>query len=266
MKKLILNLLILISGVFAFASCNLISSAGFNSKGLPTPAVNNEVLTDKESAVKLDHSTWNELLQKYVTDEGMVDYQGFKKDREKLDKYLKMLSDQNPDESWSTAELLAYYINLYNAYTVDLILRNYPVNSIKDIDSPWTKEFIKVGDTRISLGGLENSILRKMKEPRIHFAINCASISCPKLMNEAYNAENIEEQLERATREFINSDKNEISSGSAKLSSIFDWYKGDFTENGETLIGYVNRYANIKIDPGATISYKEYDWNLNEAK
>ena len=266
MKKLILNFLILISGVFAFASCNLISSAGFNSKGLPTPAANDDVSVNMESAVKLDHSAWNSLLQKYVTEAGMVDYQGFKKDREKLDEYLKMLSDQQPDDSWSKAELLAYYINLYNAYTVDLILRNYPVKSIKDIDAPWTKEIVKVGNTRISLGGLENSVLRKMDEPRIHFAINCASVSCPKLMNEAFTADKIEKQLEKATREFINSDKNEIFQKSAKLSSIFDWYKGDFTENGETLITYINKYSNTRMDPGAKISYKDYDWNLNELK
>lgn len=246
-----------------FASCNLISSAGFNSKGLPTPSVDGNISTD--ATAELDHSTWNSLLQKHVSGEGMVDYQGFKKDREKLDEYLKMLSGQRPDESWSNAELLAYYINLYNAYTVDLILRNYPVKSIKDIDSPWTKEFIKIGDTKISLGGIENSVLRKMNAPRIHFAINCASISCPKLMNEAYTAKNIDKQLEKATSEFINSDKNEISKNSARLSSIFDWYKKDFTEKG-TLVDYVNQYSNTKIDAGASISYKDYNWNLNEAK
>ena len=161
--------------------------------------------------------------------------------------------------------MLAYYINLYNAYTVDLILRNYPTKSIKDIDSPWTKEFVKVGDTEISLGGIENSVLRKMNEPRIHFAINCASISCPKLLNEAFTANKIEEQLERVTKEFVNSDKNEISKNSVKLSSIFDWYKKDFKENG-TVIDYVNQYSNTKINSGASVSYKEYDWNLNEAK
>lgn len=265
MKKFIINFAILISGAFAFASCNLISSAGFNSKGLPTPDVNDEISAEVESAVQLDHSTWNSLLQKHVAKDGMVDYKGFRKDREKLDEYLKMLSDQNPDENWSTAELLAYYINLYNAFTVDLILRNYPVKSIKDIDGPWTKEFIKIGDTKISLGGLENSILRKMNEPRIHFAINCASISCPKLMNEAFTAGKIEAQLERATKEFINSNKNEISKNSVKLSSIFDWYKGDFTENRQSLIDYVNRYSKTKIDPDVSVSFKEYDWNLNEA-
>ncbi len=266
MKKLILFFTILMSGV-VFASCNLISSAGFNSKGLPTPGVNDETQVGGNiEQTKLDHSTWDKLLQKHVAENGMVDYQGFKSDREELDKYLNMLSSQNPDDTWSADELLAYYINLYNAYTVDLILRNYPLKSIKDINGAWTKEFINIGDTEISLGAVENSLLRKMNEPRIHFAINCASISCPKLMDQAFTAENMEELLEKATTEFINSDKNDISQNSVNLSKIFDWYKGDFTGNGRNLADYVNRYSEVKIDSGAEISFKEYDWNLNERK
>lgn len=263
MKKYIVISLILATGYFAFASCNLISSAGFNSKGLPTPDIKDEVSANTNSGVQLDHSAWDALLKKHVREDGMVNYKGFQKDREQLDKYLQMLSAQEPDDNWSNAELLAYYINLYNAYTVDLILRNYPLKSIKDISGPWTKEFIQVGDTDISLGALENSILRKMNEPRIHFAINCASISCPKLMNEAFIAGKIEQQLEKATSEFINSGKNEISEDSAQLSSIFDWYKGDFTENG-SLIDYVNQYSKVKLAPDARIEFKEYNWNLNE--
>lgn len=265
MKKLFLSFAILISGACMFASCNLISSAGLNSKGLPTPDASEQSSTDNSEQI-VDHSIWDELLKKHVKENGLVDYKGFKNDRKKLDKYLKVLSSKNPSEDWGANELLAYYINLYNAYTVDLILRNYPVKSIKDIDSPWTEEFVKVGDTEISLGGIENSVLRKMNEPRIHFAINCASISCPKLMNWAYTADKIDKQLDQATKEFINSDKNEISANSAKLSSIFDWYKKDYTESGMSIIEYVNQYSNTKINSGTKITYKDYNWDLNEAK
>ena len=108
-----------------------------------------------------------------------------------------MLSENEPTEVWSVQELLAYYINTYNAYTVNLILDNYPLKSIKDISGPWTKAIIPIGDNKLSLGGLENGILRKMNEPRIHFAINCASYSCPKLLNEAFTASRIDEQLEQ---------------------------------------------------------------------
>lgn len=264
MKKLIVSFAILISGACMFASCNLISSAGLNSKGLPAPDVGEVSSTDQ--AVEIDHSLWDQLLQDHVQENGLVDYQGFKGDREKLDNYLKMLSSQQPAEAWGADELLAYYINLYNAYTVDLILKNYPVKSIKDISGAWTKEIVKVGDTEISLGGIENSILRKMNEPRIHFAINCASISCPKLMNEAYTADKIEEQLEKAASEFINSDKNEISPNSARLSSIFDWYKKDFTKTGKSLVAFINQYSETKMKSGANISFKDYNWNLNDVK
>jgi hypothetical protein len=119
----------------------------------------------------------------------------------------------------------------------------------------------------LSLGGIENGILRKMDEPRIHFAINCASISCPKLLDEAYTASKINAQLDRAATEFINSDKNDISSNNPKVSSIFDWYAKDFTVNGKKdVIAYINQYSETKINPGATFSYKNYNWDLNEQK
>jgi hypothetical protein len=261
MKKFILHFGLLITGACVFASCNLISSAGFDDKGLPAPKImkNEQVQT----SIKMDHSIWDELLKKHVQENGLVDYKGFQSDRDSLDKYLKSLSANKPDNSWTRKELLAYYINLYNAYTVDLILNNYPVESIKDISGAWTKEFIAIGDVEISLGGIENSLLRKMNEPRIHFAINCASISCPKLLNEAFTATKLEEQLDRVTREFINSDKNEIDNDVVKLSRIFDWYKNDFTENVD-LIGYINKYADKQINLKANISYKDYNWALND--
>ena len=203
-------------------SCNLLSAAGVSSQGQPTKEVENELTsTTANSSVNIDHSQWDKLLKKYVDNEGMVNYKGFKKDEAKLDEYLQMLSEKNPTDDWSVQELLAYYINLYNAATVKLIVENYPVKSIKDIDGAWTKGRVAVGDKMLSLGGIENGILRKMNEPRIHFAINCASISCPKLLDEAYTAAKINEQLERATKEFINSDKNEISTSNPKVSSIF---------------------------------------------
>ncbi|MFV8225602.1 DUF547 domain-containing protein [Christiangramia aquimixticola] len=263
MRKFILNFGIMITGVYMCASCNLISSAGFNDKGLPTPDA--EKIEQFHNSTKIDHSIWDELLKAHVKKDGKVDYQGFKKDRFKLDLYLNKLSGLKPDGTWSRAEILAYYINLYNAYTVDFILQHYPVASIKDISGAWTREFIKIGDVKISLGGIENSLLRKMEEPRIHFAINCASISCPKLLNEAYTPEKLEEQLEKVTAEFINSNENQITPDSVKLSSIFDWYKSDFTQNG-SLIDYLNKYSEVRINSAARISYNDYNWALNDSK
>lgn len=259
------NVVLLLFVAFNFQACNLFSAAGLSSQGQPTKEVTGALQKINASEVLVDHGRWDALLKKYVDKNGMVDYKGFKKDIAELNAYLQMLSEQNPNESWSVEELLAYYINTYNAYTVKLIVDNYPVKSIRDISGAWTKGIVPIGENDLSLGGIENSILRKMNEPRIHFAINCASISCPKLLNEAFTAAKIARQLDQVTKEFINSDKNEIHPQNPKLSSIFDWYRKDYIVNGEVdVIAYINRYSDIKISPDANISYKNYDWDLNE--
>lgn len=263
--KTFLKILLLLTVSFSLQNCALFSAAGLTSQGQPTKEVSGDLSTEMISEEIVDHSQWNLLLQKYVAQNGLVDYKGFASERNLLNSYLNKLSTTEPKESWSVQELLAYYINTYNAYTVALILDNYPVESIKDINGPWTRGIVPIGDKSLSLGGIENGILRKMNEPRIHFAINCASISCPKLLNEAYSAKKIDEQLERVTFEFINGEKNELNASNPMLSSIFDWYKKDFVVDGEVdVIGYINQYSNTKIDLDATVSYKNYNWNLNE--
>lgn len=266
--KTVFNLATIFFLAFFLQSCNLLSAAGISSQGQPTKEVkSNLTSTTANSAVNVDHSQWDKLLKKYVNSDGLVDYKGFKKDQANLDDYLKMLSEKEPTNNWSVQELLAYYINLYNAATVKLIAENYPLKSIKDLDGAWTKGRVAIGNKELSLGGIENGILRKMNEPRIHFAINCASISCPKLLNEAYTASKINEQLDRATKEFINSNENDISPNSPKISSIFDWYAKDFNVNGkQDVIGYINKYSKTKINQGIALTYKNYDWNLNEQK
>ncbi len=269
MKKSIFISLLLISFVAIIVDgCGLLSAAGLANKGLPVIKVpENLVSTIENSEVNLNHSDWSDLLIKHVDSQGKVDYNGFQQDREALTKYLNYLSKIKPTKKWSVQELLAYYINAYNAFTIELILENYPLESIKDINSPWFKPFVPIGDVMISLGGIENSLLRKMNEPRIHFAINCASISCPKLHNEAFTASKINEQLDLVTRNFINSSENEISKNEVKLSKIFEWYEKDYLVNGiNSLAEYVNQYTDVKINPNAKIVFLEYDWGLNEKK
>lgn len=264
--KLLFKLSILILLVAPLQNCSLLTAAGLSSQGQPTKKVEGKLTsTTTNSAVNVDHSEWDTLLKKHVNQQGLVDYKGFQKDRTQLNNYLKKLSSYEPTNEWSVQELLAYYINLYNAYTIELILDNYPTKSIQDIDNAFIKSFIPIGDKNLSLGGIENGVLRKMNEPRIHFAVNCASISCPKLLTEAYTAAKINEQLDRAASEFINSDKNDLSGNVIELSKIFEFYTSDFKVNGETnLAGYVNKYSDKKIDSSAPIKFKEYNWNLNE--
>ena len=211
-----------------------------------------------------NHQKWDDLLKKYVSENGNVDYKGFKKDQVALESYLELLSKNLPEKSWTKNATLAYWINAYNAFTVKLILDNYPIKSIKKINSPWDAVFINLGNKKYSLGEIEHKILRKMNEPRIHFAINCASYSCPNLLNEAYTEKNLNNQLDAAAKSFINDkSKNNITANTIEISSIFDWFTGDFKKKG-TLIDFLNKYSSVKINAKAKIRYKEYNWNLNE--
>ncbi|GMN07754.1 hypothetical protein MTsPCn5_31430 [Croceitalea sp. MTPC5] len=219
-----------------------------------------------EVASTPSHKTWDQLLQKYVDNDGNVAYGSFKKDILELSAYLDLLANNAPTSNWSKNEKLAYYINLYNAATVKLILDNYPTKSIKDIKRPWGRDIVKIGDDLVSLGHIEHKVLRKMNEPRIHFAINCASYSCPKLVNRAFTATEMEGQLKTATKDFINdTTRNQFSANEAKLSEIFKWYKGDFTTNG-SLKDYINRYLDEPMTSETKIKYLKYNWNLNERK
>jgi hypothetical protein len=266
MKKIVIVTLSLCLAVVTVQSCGLLSAAGLSKQGLSAKEAPTDLSqANSVSAVKVDHQAWTNLLQKHVNETGFVDYKGFVADKSALDSYCNYISSFSPDDGWSVQEQLAFYINLYNSYTIKLIVDNYPTKSIKDLDSPWTKAFVPIGKVNISLGGIENSILRKMNEPRIHFAINCASYSCPKLLDEAFTAGQIDTQLDRVTKDFINSDNNKIEPNTVALSSIFDWYKNDYLANGiPTVIAFINQYSDVTINSDATLSFMEYNWSLNE--
>lgn len=211
-----------------------------------------------------DHSIWNELLQKHVTENGNVNYKGFKNDYSILKSYLTSLSEKIPDDTWSKEDTLAYWINAYNAFTVKLIVDRYPIKSIKDIESPWDFRFIKLNKKWFTLNDIEHKILRKMNDPRIHFGIVCASFSCPKLQNEAFVAATINAQLDDATKEFLaDPTRNNLSENSMQLSKIFKWFSKDFKKEG-SLIDFLNKYSEITISQNAKKSFKEYIWDLNE--
>ena len=212
----------------------------------------------------INHTTWNQLLKKHVSDQGKVDYLGFKKDLIELNAYLDWLSKSKPSETWSKDQLMAFWINAYNALTIKLIVDRYPISSIKDIYSPWNIKVITIANKTLSLNNIENDILRKMGDPRIHFGIVCASISCPKLQNEAFNTQNTNRLLNKASKEFLaDSTKNELTIDAAELSKIFKWFAKDFKQEG-SLIDFLNKFADIRIASNATISFKDYNWGLNE--
>lgn len=210
------------------------------------------------------HEAWDVLLKKYVSASGKVNYKGFKSDKNKLEDYLKTLSNNAPESAWPKAEQMAFWINAYNAYTIKLIVDNYPLSSITKLDGgkPWDQKWIKIGGKTYSLNNIENDILRpQFKDARIHFAINCAAKSCPPLLNAAWTANNLNNNLDAQAKKFINNTTfNKLSEKKAEVSKIFDWYKEDFGN----LIAFLNKYANTKAGAKAKVSFLEYDWALNE--
>ena len=231
------------------------------------------VKTVRSDSKPIHHGMWDSLLKKHVSAAGVVNYKGFLADSSAFKAYLQLLSQGYPnDKNWSKNEQMAYWINTYNAYTVQLILKNYPVTSIKSIKSGipfvndvWQMEFIPIENKLYHLNNIEHGILRtQFQEPRIHFAVNCASKSCPKLLNEAYVAEKLDAQLSQQAQSFLNDGvRNKISTQKAELSKIFSWYRGDFTKK-QRLFEFINQYSEHKMTEKMTIDYLDYDWNLNE--
>lgn len=214
-----------------------------------------------------NHKDWDELVKMYVSENGRVNYSGFKSNINKLKSYLDYLSQHPVKENWSKNEQLAYWFNLYNASTVYLIASQYPIKSITNLENgkPWDKKFIQSGDKTYSLNDIENVIVRpNFKEPLVHVAFNCAAVSCPNLLNEAFVADRIELQLEKQAKKWINdSSKNKLSEDKMEVSKIFEWYKDDFTSSGG-VVGFINKYASTKVNSNAKTNFLEYNWELNE--
>jgi len=209
------------------------------------------------------HSIFDGLLKAHVSASGVVDYAGLKSKEAELDKYLKNLENHGPETTWNRDQELAFWINAYNAYTIKLILNNYPVASITDLHGgkPWDVKWINLNGKTLSLNNIENDIIRpKYNEPRIHFAVNCAAKSCPPILNAAYKAKSLESQLESQTKKFVNNSKfNTLGKNAIEVSKIFDWYGVDFG----SVASFFVRYADTTVKPSAKVSFKEYDWSLN---
>ena len=224
------------------------------------------------SADSPDHSIYGELLQKYVKN-GEVDYQGFKSEEARLDQYLSIL-EKTETKKLSPKEQFAFYINAYNAWTIKLILGAYPgLKSIWDlgnvIKSPWKKKIARIDGDVITLDNIEHEILRpRFKDPRIHFAVNCASKGCPPLRSEPYEGYVLEKQLEEMTELFINDPKrNRLDGNTLYVSRIFKWYAKDFNSD---ILGFFLKYARGELKETLTkhrkeirVKYLKYDWSLN---
>lgn len=242
-----------------------------------------------------DNSVWDGLLKKNVIElkggqASQVNYAGMQRDHAILKTYLNATSkvSQTEFDHWNKDEQLAFLINAYNVWTIELILTRYPkIDSIKDLgslfSSPWKKAFIPfLGHSR-SLDDIEQGLIRgsdRYKDPRIHFAVNCASIGCPALRREAFEANRLNSQLENSTQLFLQDrSRNYLDGNTLKVSSIFKWYYQDF-EKGWKGINSVSQFLSLYADPlglnksqkemlkngNISIEYLPYDWHLNKTK
>ena len=247
-----------------------------------------------EAAFDHSHAQWDALTKKHVVwlaggHASQADYAGFKTDRPVLKGYLDALSTvtQPEYEDWSKAEKLAFLLNAYNAYTVELILTEYPkVKSIKDLgsllSSPWKKKFFSLLGKQRSLDDVEHGMIRAQgafDDPRIHMAANCASVGCPALRNEAYAGDRLDAQLDDAVARFLSDrSRNRINpqTGRLEVSKIFDWYGKDFTARAGSVEKWLAKYADLLADDtkqratvrdaAAKLDFLDYDWTLNDKR
>ena len=242
-------------------------------------------LLTSQKLLAQSHQLFSELLNKYVKN-GLVDYKNLKND-DRLDNYLAQLSNTNSTH-FTQDQKLAFWINTYNAFTLKVVSENYPIKSITELHTGgkligyligktvWDKKFIIINNEKYSLNDIEHKILRQMNEPRIHFAIVCASISCPSLSNEAFNSNKLEVQLEKSVKKFINdSARNhfDLKNRKAYISKIFSWFNEDFGTSDDNILKFISNYLPYDIQEDLkknfanwSIVYKSYDWNLNEIK
>ena len=214
-----------------------------------------------------NYNEYNAFLTSHVASSGKVNYSKIKQNLSQLENILSFIEINQPEENWTGNQKLSYWINSYNAYTLYFVAKEFPVNSILDINAkPWDVKFIPFQNGLISLNDIEHKIIRaNFNEPRIHFALNCASQSCPQLLNKAYKAGALNNQLENQTQNFLNdSSKNKLDkSTNIEISSLFDWYKDDFSKENQNVISFLQKY-NSNITSDAKIRFMEYSWELND--
>ncbi len=258
--------------------------AGIAALAAPKPDLWDRWLAhDPKSRLTVDHSAWDEFLQTYVIQgqDGVnrVRYAAVSgSDRKALDAYLARLGT-TPVSKLNRNEQRAFWINLYNALTVQVILAHHPVNSIRDIDispgffsdGPWGKKLVQIEGAEVSLDDIEHRILRPIwKDPRIHYAVNCASIGCPNLQRLAYTPANADELLTQGAKAYVNHPRGVRFEGKTLVvSSIYRWFAPDFGGNDRAIIGHLNGYAEpplrAELERTSRIADHGYDWALNEA-
>ncbi len=220
-------------------------------------------------AEPFDHSPWDAVVSRHVSAIGEVDYTAIAADRAGLDAYLAALAETSPENRPEIfpdeAAQVAYWINAYNALTINGVLRDQPFPGVRKVRRFFERPIYTVGGRSVSLNNIEHGILRKQfREPRIHFALVCASVSCPNLAPFAFLPATLDEQLEARAKLFISQPRNVAVDGrTLRLSKIFDWFADDFKPVGGVLAFIAQRYeADLPQNP--KLRYFDYDWRLNQ--
>ena len=239
---------------------------------------------DPAASQRIDHGAWGRFLRAYLSEDEAgvtrVDYAAVSPaDRAPLGRYIDRLAGV-PISRYSRPEQLAYWINLYNALTVKLVLDHYPVDSILDLSispgwfsfGPWGKKLIAVEGEELSLDDIEHRILRPIwRDPRIHYAVNCAAVGCPNLRMTAFTADNADDLLTRGAREYVNHERGaRFVDGRLIVSSIYEWFQEDFGDSEAGVIAHLRDYAEgalaERLARATFIAGDEYDWALNDAR
>jgi hypothetical protein len=267
-KNIITAAIILVFSV----SCSNGESKKTKIKEASTIVENEQIVKNQNSEVleitKVNHATFNSLLVKYVNIKGLVNYAGLSKEKSTLQNYLVGLAKVDASKLTKN-EATAYWINAYNAATLDQIIRNYPTTSILKIAGGKVFDNLlpyKFNGESLSLNDIEKKKLLggSLFDARVHFAVNCAAVSCPTLLNKAYTEENVQSLLTANTKAALtNPAFNKISTLNASISKLFDWYKTDFVKAEGSVINFINKYSSIKLSANAKIDYLEYNWDLN---
>lgn len=211
----------------------------------------------------------DEIFKEYVRD-GLVDYPSLKKNRAKLDEVIRYLAKIDSLEFSSKNQELAFWINTYNILVLHSVVEVYPIKSPMDVSGFFDQQVHSVGNKKLTLNDIENKIIRpKFKDARIHFALVCAAMGCPILIDSAFFGETLDQQLKQKSMESLNNEKNvRVDKKSKKIfvTEIFKWYKDDFTEEGKTIIDFINKYHDEQIPDDFSINFIQYDWTLNVVK
>ena len=228
---------------------------------------------ESQTSLQMLHEPWSDLLNRHVTFDGRLDYQGVMDDEDELLDYLMSLRKVAPTAAWAPQDTKAFWLNVYNASATYLVVQYYPVSSINDIrvkvlggnKSPWDAPVVNVGGQMYSLNQIEREKLSGLTpDPRIHFGLMYAAASAAPPLKEAYDGSRLNQQLDSQTRRFINdSNFNQLTATHLKLSGLFDAYAKDFGSPSEVL-AFVNRYARTPVEPTATIEYLSFSWALND--